>query len=187
MHSTLLDPAENTNDSTNSECMQDFFTTAQKTLRAIARPDRTWETFRGASIAQRALRASNRAGNDRAVTVFGDQRERETMSASMNDTPNPASLSTTLAEYSQTDLGNARRLVARFGDKIKYHYKSSKWYVLDAQNCWTVDKTGSQVMQFAKRTVSLISTEECDSIFTFTPVTHLHMNNNCLKRNESVL
>jgi putative DNA primase/helicase len=50
-----------------------------------------------------------------------------------------------------TDLGNARRLVKRYGDRVRFVYAWGKWLVWDATR-WAVDDTGS-IMRAAKDTV----------------------------------
>jgi hypothetical protein len=51
----------------------------------------------------------------------------------------------------QTDLGNARRLVARHGSNIRYVPEWHKWIVWDAAH-WRVDDDGA-IMRFGKETV----------------------------------
>lgn len=50
-----------------------------------------------------------------------------------------------------TDFGNAKRLVKRFGDRVRFVYAWGKWLVWDATR-WAVDDTGS-IMRAAKDTV----------------------------------
>lgn len=55
-----------------------------------------------------------------------------------------------LSSTPRTDLGNAERLVARFGDDIRYCPLLKSWFVWDGQR-WTLDETG-QVHRLAKQT-----------------------------------
>ncbi|MBX3084606.1 MAG: bifunctional DNA primase/polymerase [Anaerolineae bacterium] len=50
-----------------------------------------------------------------------------------------------------TDLGNAKRLVKRYGDRVRFVYAWGKWLVWDGTR-WAVDDTGS-IMRAAKDTV----------------------------------
>jgi putative DNA primase/helicase len=50
-----------------------------------------------------------------------------------------------------SDMGNARRLVARHGDKIRYVHAMGRWLVWDNTR-WSVDETG-MIMRLAKETV----------------------------------
>ena len=56
-----------------------------------------------------------------------------------------------------TDLGNARRLVDRYGDKIRYFFAQKKWYVWNGKY-WISDESGA-VERKAKRTVMSIYDE----------------------------
>lgn len=53
-----------------------------------------------------------------------------------------------------TDLGNAKRLVLRYGDKIRYCYAWKKWLVWDGKT-WHIDNNG-QILRLAKDTVKHI-------------------------------
>jgi putative DNA primase/helicase len=57
----------------------------------------------------------------------------------------------------QTDLGNARRLVARHGDNIRYVHASRTWIIWDGPG-WHVDDKG-RIDEFAKDTVEAIFAE----------------------------
>jgi putative DNA primase/helicase len=50
-----------------------------------------------------------------------------------------------------TDVGNARRLIAQHGEKIRYCYTTRRWYVWTGRR-WMQDHTGT-VERFAKKTV----------------------------------
>lgn len=57
-----------------------------------------------------------------------------------------------LAEFHNTDLGNARRLVAMHGDHLRYCTLWRKWLVWDGRR-WAVDAT-AEVRRKAKETIS---------------------------------
>jgi putative DNA primase/helicase len=57
----------------------------------------------------------------------------------------------------RTDLGNARRLVAKFGEKIRYCYAWGKWLIFDGRR-WAEDQKG-QIYRLAKKTVASIYAE----------------------------
>ena len=61
------------------------------------------------------------------------------------------------AEYPATDTGNAERLVARHGERIRYCKPWSKWLSYDGQR-WAVDQT-STIQRLAKDTVRRILDE----------------------------
>lgn len=56
-----------------------------------------------------------------------------------------------------TDLGNAKRLVLRYGDKIRYCFAWKKWLVWD-EKIWRIDDSG-RILRLAKETVKLIYSE----------------------------
>ncbi len=55
-------------------------------------------------------------------------------------------------ECKLTDLGNAKRLVKKFGNDIRYCYRWKNWLVWDGKR-WQRDNSG-KVMQFAKATIT---------------------------------
>ncbi len=57
-------------------------------------------------------------------------------------------------EFSFNDAGNGRRLIALFGDEIKYNYPRQKWLVWNGKK-WQWDD-GNLIMQRAKKTVLAI-------------------------------
>lgn len=61
------------------------------------------------------------------------------------------------AQYARTDLGNAQRLVTRFGQDLRYLPSQKVWLVWDGRR-WATDET-IRVMDFAKRTVRAIGAE----------------------------
>ena len=60
-----------------------------------------------------------------------------------------------------TELGNAKRLVTRFGTFIRYVPTWKKWLVWDGQR-WAIDLTG-EVHRYAKKTIRLIYTEAANT------------------------
>jgi putative DNA primase/helicase len=64
------------------------------------------------------------------------------------------------APVNRTDLGNARRLVALFGDQLRYCTPWKTWFVWTGAR-WERDETG-QVYQLAKQTVRSIAQEAAD-------------------------
>lgn len=66
----------------------------------------------------------------------------------------------TLVEFREvppTDMGNAERLIARFGHRILYSYTLNTWLVWNGTR-WAVDRAG-HIDQLAKRTVRAIYVE----------------------------
>ena len=61
------------------------------------------------------------------------------------------------SEVRRTDLGNARRLVKRFGDRIRYHVAWREWLIWDGRR-WNEDRQG-RIVCFAKSTVEKIFRE----------------------------
>lgn len=59
--------------------------------------------------------------------------------------------------YNCTDCGNAKRLVARYGNVIRYCYAWKKWIVWNGK-VWTVDNDG-QILRLAKDTVKHVYLE----------------------------
>lgn len=60
-------------------------------------------------------------------------------------------------EYGLTDLGNAKRLVLRFKDKLRYCHPWHKWLVWDGKR-WKVDAT-AEVWRYAIKTIGYIYAE----------------------------
>lgn len=63
----------------------------------------------------------------------------------------------TIARFNLTDLGNAKRLIAKHGDKIRYCFAWKKWLVWDSKT-WHIDNNG-QILRLAKDTVKNIYVE----------------------------
>ncbi|HHT9136449.1 MAG TPA: DNA primase family protein [Candidatus Wunengus sp. YC60] len=59
--------------------------------------------------------------------------------------------------YNPTDLGNAKRLVAQHGNKIRFCFAWKKWLIWDGK-AWHVDNDG-QILRLAKDTVKRIYEE----------------------------
>jgi len=59
--------------------------------------------------------------------------------------------------HNTTDLGNAERLVAQHGDKIRYSFAWTKWLVWDGKR-WRIDDNG-KILRLAKSTVKNIYKE----------------------------
>jgi len=64
-------------------------------------------------------------------------------------------------DFTFSDLGNARRLVALFGRDMHYSHLSKKWYVWTGK-CWEVDASG-EVERRAKQVVAEIYREAADA------------------------
>jgi len=56
-----------------------------------------------------------------------------------------------------TDMGNAERIVARFGDKIRYNFTNGNYYIYNGRY-WERDEV-SRIYKFAKKTVRAIEEE----------------------------
>ncbi len=61
----------------------------------------------------------------------------------------------------RTDLGNARRLVKLFGDRIRFHTAWKVWLIWDGRR-WREDHNG-QIVRLAKKVVAAIYKEASDS------------------------
>ncbi|MCM3665541.1 phage/plasmid primase, P4 family [Mesobacillus subterraneus] len=59
--------------------------------------------------------------------------------------------------FMRTDLGNAERLIYRFGKDLRYNNAFKKWYIWDGKR-WREDDT-NQIKQMAKHTVRMIYKE----------------------------
>lgn len=72
--------------------------------------------------------------------------------------PQPGALDDSQARWlPQTDLGNAERLVGRFGPNLHYCHSEKCWYAWDTTR-WVADQTG-QAERYAKKTARLIQDE----------------------------
>ena len=67
---------------------------------------------------------------------------------------------TPFASFPQTDMGNAQRLVAMYGQGLRYCHLWAKWLVWDNRR-WKVDDTGG-IVRCAKETVRAIREEAAD-------------------------
>lgn len=63
--------------------------------------------------------------------------------------------------FNRTDLGNAKRLVSQYGDKIRFCFAWKKWLVWDGKT-WSIDNNG-QILRLAKETVLNIYREAYES------------------------
>jgi len=64
-------------------------------------------------------------------------------------------------KFALTDLGNAERLVAQFGESLRYCYERKLWLTWD-KNHWQWD-TGNQIVNYAIKTVRTIYNEAADA------------------------
>ena len=64
------------------------------------------------------------------------------------------------ASFPQTDMGNAQRLVAMYGQGLRYCHMWGKWLVWDNRR-WKIDDTGG-IVRCAKETVRAIREEAAD-------------------------
>jgi putative DNA primase/helicase len=69
-----------------------------------------------------------------------------------------------VTSFNLTDMGNAKRLVARHGKDIKYCYLWGKWLVWSGTH-WEIDKTAA-IERMAKETVQSIYAEAADTADT---------------------
>jgi putative DNA primase/helicase len=58
------------------------------------------------------------------------------------------------AHYNLTDMGNAERLIDKYGAMIRYNYERKLWLIWNGK-CWKWD-TGGEIMQLAQRTARSI-------------------------------
>jgi putative DNA primase/helicase len=65
------------------------------------------------------------------------------------------------APINRTDLGNARRLVKLFGDRIRYCYPWRSWFIWDGIR-WRRDDTG-EIFRLAKKTIQAIVAEAAET------------------------
>ena len=89
-------------------------------------------------------------------TVGSSDDQTRTSNSVVCEFPRPASDSAR-SVLNLTELGNAKRLVARFGTSIRYVPPWKKWLVWDSRR-WGFDQTG-EVHRYAKKTIRLIYTE----------------------------
>ncbi len=66
--------------------------------------------------------------------------------------------------FNCTDLGNAKRLIAQHGDKIRFCFAWRKWLVWDGKT-WHIDNNG-QILRLAKDTVKRIYEEAANILDT---------------------
>jgi len=69
----------------------------------------------------------------------------------------PKDTAAPVGQLHQTDLGNARRLVALHGENLRYCYAWNKWLIWDGVR-WHLDETG-EIERLAKSTVQAIYAE----------------------------
>ncbi len=88
---------------------------------------------------------------------FLQDREEYREQISIAKTPAISQDGNDLAVKNLTDLGNAKRLVARHGDKIRFSFAWKKWFFWDGKT-WSTDVNG-QILRLAKDTVKHIYEE----------------------------
>ncbi len=93
-------------------------------------------------------------------TVDSREDQTRTSSSVVHELPTLASDNATLI-CNLTELGNAKRLVARFGIHIRYVPTGKKWLVWDGRR-WAFDPTG-EVHRYAKKTIKLIYAEAANA------------------------
>lgn len=71
--------------------------------------------------------------------------------------PKEITFETVRTAFNTTDLGNAKRLVARYGDKIRYCFPWKKWLCWDGK-AWRIDDDG-HILRLAKDTIKNIYQE----------------------------
>jgi putative DNA primase/helicase len=64
--------------------------------------------------------------------------------------------------YPRTDTGNAERLIARYGDRVRFNYGREKWHVWSGRH-WQVDNSG-EIERLAKETMRSVPFEEGASL-----------------------
>jgi putative DNA primase/helicase len=109
-----------------------------------------------------ATKALAAAGYGTWIDKDGEERPnprptRETQPATAEPSPNGRPLPTRGSGFACTDMGNAERLVARHGSKLRYCHPWGKWLVYDGRR-WEVDAT-AEVERLAKETVRSIYLE----------------------------
>ena len=94
--------------------------------------------------------------------------ELERMAAAVPEWERPAEPPKTLegqteeeSLFSLTEWGNAKRMVNRFGDRMRYCYPNAKWLIWDGHR-WTDDDKG-EIWRMAKSTVRHIPMEAVES------------------------
>ncbi len=83
-------------------------------------------------------------------------KETLTPTSTIHAFPTPT-LESRCASFNLTDLGNAKRLVARFGAELHHDPILGKWRIWDGRR-WSVDRTG-EIYRLAKETVRQIYAE----------------------------
>jgi putative DNA primase/helicase len=129
--------------------------------RALVRTDverALLEAAKGAGLGEGEIRRTIASGLKAGETRPRDLSGIGTQAAEMKtSTPGEKSLDSKLARRPRTELGNAERMVTRFGDVIRYCHPWSKWLVWDGQR-WAIDNTAA-ANRLAKKTVRKILAE----------------------------
>ena len=87
-----------------------------------------------------------------------EEETRKAIASACSRPRNPA----VPASFNHTDYGNAERLVALYGDRIRYCLAHASWYIWDGRR-WATDMTG-EVMRYAKETVRAIYQEAANEV-----------------------
>ncbi|WKZ17748.1 MAG: phage/plasmid primase, P4 family [Candidatus Jettenia sp. CY-1] len=91
----------------------------------------------------------------KAAGIELDQAKRQANSESIEDALSNERQSA--KTFNHTELGNAKRLVAHYGEQIRYCFAWKKWLVWDGKT-WAIDDNG-QIIRLAKETVKRIYQE----------------------------
>lgn len=112
-------------------------------------------------------RSESENGNFDAVGEGGDHQQQEATMADdrtglLEDLANDdeAKLNAKLSGYQRSDYGNAMRVIARYGNDIRYAEDSGTWYVSDGTR-YVQDVSGSRVNELAGQTA--LDIERCEA------------------------
>ena len=110
-------------------------------------------TMRGKGMSEEAILAALQVHNEERCNTPLNAEEVQRIASSVARYGQGAPVASKGINH-RTDLGNAKRLVARHGGDIRYCFSWGKWLVWDGRR-WTEDDTG-EVLRRAKQTVASI-------------------------------
>lgn len=108
-------------------------------------------------MSKEAILAALLADNDLRCNPPLSEDEVKTIVVSVTRYPRNDSKNITGSEFNLTDVGNAKRLVKKFGDVIRYCHEIKKWFIWN-QKRWKPDNS-DQITRLAKETVANIIKE----------------------------
>ena len=142
-----------------AEWGRELFFAWSRTAKGVYREDAwnsIWNSFGHYDGPQRTLASlydvAIEKGWERREIIQYPPVEPDPVEGDQSDAASPDDPSSTPREIDHTDIGNGRRLVKQFGDRLRYVHALKRWLIWDGTH-WRIDDDLG-VVRFAKETVN---------------------------------